>query len=198
MSRDTTPVSCGVGMAYNERMKKQPSPKQSSQPNITIRRQKRQSMMMRAVPGGVEVYIPHWMRPNSRQVQNFIKQGLAKIEAHIPEEPPQITTQAEVLALVDEWAGRMNLFPNRVTMRSMTRKWGSCSSKGNITLNTRLYWLERDLVAYVVVHELAHLQEMSHDNTFWAIVRRYLPDYKTRIEAIDAFSRDLWGTSGVD
>ena len=70
--------------------------------DVKIIRQKRRSMMMRPVPGGFEVYIPHWMKPSSAEVKRFIKEGLAKLDDHQLPVPAEQTSRAEVLAMVDE------------------------------------------------------------------------------------------------
>jgi len=146
---------------------------------VKIRRQKRKSLSMKITQlGDVYVYIPNWLRPNHPEVKRFIRDGLKKLDSHIPDERPEQFHDAEtVLQLVDTWSERMNLYPKRVQMRDMTRKWGSCSSKQNITFNTALYYLPYHLVEYVVVHELAHLQELNHKPPFWALVGQYLPNY---------------------
>lgn len=147
---------------------------------VKIRRQKRKSLSMKMTQlGDVYVYIPHWMKPTHPEVKRFIRDGLKQLAPHLPTElPEQLHNAGTVHALVATWSERMTLYPKRVQMRQMTRKWGSCSSKGNITFNTALYYIPYQLVEYVVVHELAHLQELNHKPPFWALLGQYLPDYK--------------------
>lgn len=147
---------------------------------IKIRHQNRRSLMMRATRSGVEVFVPLWIKKDSREVRRFIEEGLKKLAHKIPETPPEQTSPAEIRAMVAEWAAKMGLQPGRVTLRPMQRKWGSCSSRENITLNTALTWLPRPLAEYVVVHELVHLRVFNHGPAFKQMMSDYLPDWHER------------------
>ena len=72
----------------------------------------------------------------------------------------------------------MGLEYNSIKYRKMKRRWGSCSSKKVLTFNTELMKLKKELIDYVVVHELAHLKHMNHSKQFHALVDRYLPSSK--------------------
>jgi len=74
----------------------------------------------------------------------------------------------------------MNLKYGRITITSAKTRFGSCSSKGNISFSYRLMLYPEAAREYVVVHELAHLLEMNHSKRFYQVVERYLPDYKIR------------------
>ena len=68
----------------------------------------------------------------------------------------------------------------RVTVTSAKTRFGSCSAKGNISYSYRLMLYPEAAIDYVVVHELAHTFEMNHSPRFWAVVAKYMPDYKER------------------
>ena len=75
-------------------------------------------------------------------------------------------------------AKRMGLCFKELKFRKMRRRWGSCSSHGVITFNSELMKLEKELINYVVIHELAHLVHMNHSKDFHALVEQYLPNSK--------------------
>lgn len=148
--------------------------------NITIRRQHRRSLMMRPVPGGFEVYIPRWMSPRDPKVSQFIEEGLAKLGTQPPPVPLEQTSRETILLMIHEWARKLGLQPKRIQFRDMRRKWGSCSSVGNVTLSTRLTWLPTHLAEYVVLHELVHLRVFNHGKEFKAMMSEYMVDWRER------------------
>lgn len=64
-----------------------------------------------------------------------------------------------------------------VSFRIQKRRWGSCSTGRNISINALLLFMREDVVRYVLVHELCHLLEMNHSEAFWKHVARFCPDY---------------------
>ena len=66
---------------------------------------------------------------------------------------------------------------NRITIKDQKSRWGSCSTKCNLNFNYRLIKAPDEVLDYVVVHELCHLQHMNHSQAFWSAVQAILPDY---------------------
>lgn len=66
----------------------------------------------------------------------------------------------------------------RIRVRRQRTRWGSCSSKGTVSLNVCLAFLDPAVVRYLLVHELCHTQHMNHSARFWGLVARHEPGYK--------------------
>lgn len=65
-----------------------------------------------------------------------------------------------------------------VNLKYNLTNWGSCSSKRNVNLSTRLLFAPDSVIDYVIIHELAHLIEMNHSPRFWRLVETAMPNYK--------------------
>ena len=68
------------------------------------------------------------------------------------------------------YAGNMGVRYNKINLSGAKYRWGSCHSNGNLRFNWRLIMAPKDIIDYVVVHELAHLIEPNHSSRFWAVV----------------------------
>ena len=81
--------------------------------------------------------------------------------------------------LVDAWASKLKVTPRLVRVQRMTCKWGSCSTRGTITLAADL--IERDgrFQDFVVAHELLHLRVPNHGRLFKALMTAHVPDWRS-------------------
>ncbi|MBR5415102.1 MAG: M48 family metallopeptidase [Thermoguttaceae bacterium] len=70
--------------------------------------------------------------------------------------------------------------PIAVRIREMPARWGSCTPTGNLYFNWRCIMLPPGIIDYLIVHELAHLEELNHSAAFWQKVAVVLPDYERR------------------
>lgn len=87
--------------------------------------------------------------------------------------------QAEISQRVEEMNAQTFQQPIRsVNLKYNHSNWGSCSSTGNVNLSTRLLFAPRSVQDYVILHELTHLIEMNHSDRFWALVERFMPNYR--------------------
>ena len=73
--------------------------------------------------------------------------------------------------IVDEKTALLGLGYSRLTIRDTKSRWGSCSGSGHLSFSWRIIMAPRFVSDYIVSHEVAHLKEMNHSETFWNIVR---------------------------
>ena len=80
--------------------------------------------------------------------------------------------------LIASWERKLGVVVSGYYLQRMKTRWGACNHRaGTIRLNTELVKKPRDLLEYVIVHELAHLIERGHGRAFRAIMSRYLPEW---------------------
>ena len=88
---------------------------------------------------------------------------------------------AVIPPLIKKWENTLKVEVSGYFLQRMKTKWGSCNHKaGNIRLNTELVKKPKDLLEYVIVHEMAHLIEPTHSDGFIAILQN---NYPTWLEA---------------
>ena len=71
---------------------------------------------------------------------------------------------------------------NRITIKNLKSRWGSCSTKHNLNFNLRLVMMPPWVSDYIIIHELCHLREMNHSKRFWKLVEQYCPNYRNAIQ----------------
>ncbi|MGN0492993.1 MAG: M48 family metallopeptidase [Acutalibacteraceae bacterium] len=82
--------------------------------------------------------------------------------------------------LVESYSKRMGLKPSSVKITSAVKRFGSCSGKNGLCFSWRLMAYPTAAVEYVVVHEIAHIKHHNHSAAFYALIEKYMPDYKER------------------
>lgn len=92
---------------------------------------------------------------------------------------------------VKTYASQMGLTPTSMRITGAATRWGSCSGANSINFSWRLMMASEDVIDYVVVHELAHIAEHNHSERFWALVKRYMPDYQARREELRSLQEQL-------
>ncbi len=79
---------------------------------------------------------------------------------------------------LDELANKHGFKYNWVFVRNQKTRWGSCSSKNNISLNAKLVKLPGKLMDYIILHELVHTRVKNHGKGFYAELGRLVTDRK--------------------
>lgn len=163
---------------------------------VTKKSMKNMYLRIRQEDGSVQVSAPH--QCSDVQILRFVEGRMDWIKTHQKKylEKSQNREQRQALSdaeigrrkallkvaaeqLVRKWEPVMGVSVSGITVRQMKTRWGSCNVKTcHINLNLALYEKEPECLEYVVVHEMCHILEPSHNKAFWGYVTRYYPEWK--------------------
>lgn len=129
--------------------------------------------------------IDRFVRDHVDWIEKAKARQRARLEAH--PEPDEARREAllrrareELPLKVTFYAQRMGVMPTGITITAARTRFGSCSPKNRLCFSWRLMDYPEEAIDYVVVHELAHIVHKNHGPQFWALVERYMPDYRAR------------------
>lgn len=164
--------------------------------NVEVRRSKRKSAAIKITADmQIVVFVPLYVSDNEieRMViskSKWIDEHMLKVQSTIDERSKlEKITFEQVKELADQaveyipkrvkyYAEKENFIYNKITIKNLVSRWGSCSTKGNLNFNCLLMLTPDYVIDYIVVHELCHLREMNHSEKFWAEVEKIIPDYQ--------------------
>jgi predicted metal-dependent hydrolase len=102
----------------------------------------------------------------------------------------------EIPRLIEKWEPRLGVQVEAYFLQRMKTKWGSCNvDAGHIRLNTELVKKPRDLLEYVVVHEMVHLRVPTHSERFAALMSEYYPGWREARLELNSLpvAEERWG-----
>lgn len=164
--------------------------------NVEVRRSKRKSAAIKITANmQIVVFVPLYVSDNEieRMViskSKWIDEHMLKVQSTIDERSKlEKITFEQIKELADQaveyipkrvkyYAEKENFVYNKITIKNLVSRWGSCSTKGNLNFNCLLMLMPDYVIDYIVVHELCHLREMNHSEKFWAEVEKIMPDYQ--------------------
>lgn len=103
----------------------------------------------------------------------------------------KISAKSYLPSRFEYWKNIMGLDVNKLGFRLAKRRWGSCNSKRNISLNPYMMKLSHGMIDYIIVHELSHLVHLNHSKEFYRLIEVYLPDYKSIEKEIEILSIEI-------
>lgn len=106
----------------------------------------------------------------------------ARLRFPVDTDPALLRAEAEKLLppLLEKYIAMTGLKPKAVKVNSAKKRLGSCSPDGTIHFSYTLMLYPLEAVEYVVLHELAHLKERNHQRGFYALIERWMPDWRSR------------------
>ena len=166
---------------------------------FTVIRSRRRTMALQVTrEGQVVVRAPIYAARGD--IHRFVTEHEAWIAApqarqsqRLAEHPPLSREEQEALRqrarealppMVKLWAQRMGVTPTGVKITAAQTRFGSCSGKDSLCFSLHLMEYPMEAAEAVVVHELAHIRHKNHGPDFYALVRRTLPDYDSRIKLL--------------
>lgn len=137
------------------------------------------------------------LRLPQARIDAFVESHAAWIETHLERQrqraalAPPVPTPEEIAALkararavlpekVAHWSEKMGVAPTGLKITAARKRYGSCSGKNSLCFSCFLMNCPEAAIDLVVVHELCHIREKNHGPRFYALLERYLPDYKER------------------
>ncbi|HHX31233.1 MAG TPA: M48 family metallopeptidase [Bacteroidales bacterium] len=94
-----------------------------------------------------------------------------------------------IMPVVNQFKSKYHRSPAKISLKNMKSRWGSCSSKANISMNIKLIKSTRSCIEYVMAHELCHLIQMNHSKNYYTLLTEFMPDWRERKKELDHFMR---------
>ena len=162
--------------------------------NYTIKRSNRRTVGLE-ITNNCEIIVRAPIRMSDKEIADFVYKYRGWIDKKLPEakkraERSRTISECEdifrrsayeiIPLLVERYSEIMGVKPTSVKITSAEKRFGSCSGKNGLCFSWRLMAYPTKAIEYVVVHELAHIKHHNHSAKFYALVEKYMPDYKGR------------------
>lgn len=159
-------------------------------------RSRRKTLALEATADG-RLLVRAPLRCSQARIDAFVGAHAAWIEKHVTLQReraarrPPAPTAAEIEALkararaelpekIARWSKIMGVPPTGFKVTTARKRYGSCSAKNSLCFSCFLMNCPEPAVELVVVHELCHIREKNHGPRFYALLERYLPDWRER------------------
>lgn len=172
---------------------------------VTKKKIKNMYLRVRKNDGRIEVSVPlsmkdkdiiafvevkkQWIEEARGRIEKRVqKENDAPVLAPFQEREIRYELKKKLETLIGKWEPVMNVKAQGFTIKKMKTRWGSCNVKSHhLNFNLALARVPEECVEYVVVHELTHLLEPSHNERFWSLMELYLPGSKELRKQLNTF-----------
>jgi hypothetical protein len=111
-------------------------------------------------------YTPNFLRDSHPELKPLIRDLYKKVAIF------HLTQRVDAISKL------MGLTPSELKFNESKTLWGSCSPSGVVRLNWKVIVFKPEVIDYLIIHELAHLQHLNHSQKFWNLVEKYCPKYR--------------------
>jgi len=155
---------------------------------------------------GVRVAVPHglsfkkaaqfaqakadWIKTHLEKMRQYERQGY--FNSHTADAIDREKARTQLTRRLQQLAKNNRFSYNRVFIRNQRTRWGSCSSKNNISLNIKLVTLPDELIDYVILHELVHTHKKDHSRAFWAEMDKLVGNGKKMASRLKSYGVRLY------
>ena len=129
---------------------------------LNLRSAERKNISVRLSKGKINVVYPTELNTNSNEVQVAIRRGI--------ERALKLEAEEYLPGKVKELSDKFGFKFNKLALKNIKSRWGSCSRKNNINLSIHLMRLPEYLINYVILHELVHTVHHNHSDRFWTML----------------------------
>jgi len=129
---------------------------------LNLRKAERKNISVKLSKGKINVIYPNNLSPDSIELQATIRKGI--------ERALKIEAKEFLPDRVKQHADKIEFKYNKLSLKNIKSRWGSCSRKNNLNLSIHLMRLPDHLIDYVILHELVHTVHHNHSKRFWAML----------------------------
>ncbi len=126
-----------------------------------------------------------WINKHSIKLQEYEKRKQSFSEDF--QSINKAAARKRIITRLAELAKQHGFTYRNVSIRNQRTRWGSCSAKGNISLNLKLVALPPELCDYVILHELVHTRVHNHSRGFWQELDKYVGDGRAKAKELSEY-----------
>ena len=134
--------------------------------------------------GLVQINIPEKYDHQNHDIQKFIRRILVEVMRQ--------EAKTYLPIRIGELATKHHFQYEKIFVKHVKSRWGSCSSTNNINLNLHLMRLPDRLIDYVLLHELAHIKEKNHSKDFWQLLEKICPGSRSLDKELKNYHVDIF------
>lgn len=164
-------------------------------PYVVVRSGRRKTSEIQVGEHGIEIRVP--FRKDDREILDMIdskRQWIIKkyLEFQTGKKlfKPRLE-KSHIERRTERLASRIGARPSKVSIKLLKTRWGSATSNSAITINSKLLRAPKDVIDYVIIHELCHLKIRGHSSAYWNLVGIHMRDYEEKIAWLRKYGRFL-------